>query len=95
MKYDIFENDKDKADAKVSLPQLKKHPGWKFIIKALDANIAFQSDELREKRDFANLEEVYALQDRIDDFKKLKTLPEDIVESLKDSPEPEDDSDPY
>lgn len=91
MNYDIFENPKDKADAKASLPNLEKHPGWKFIIKALDANIAFLSDQLRGKKDFTSLEQMYALQDRINDFEKLKTLPKDIVEALQEKPEPEED----
>jgi hypothetical protein len=91
MKYDIFEDNKDKSEARASLPGLVEHPGWKFIIKALDANIAFLSDDLKQKRDFTNLEEVYALQDRINDFEKLKTLPEDIVETLQENEEPEEE----
>jgi hypothetical protein len=91
MNYDIFENSKEKFDAKSALPELEKHPGWKFIIRALDANIAFLSDELRSKRDFAHLEEVYALQKRISDFESYKTLPKDIVDSIQEDFEPEEE----
>jgi hypothetical protein len=91
MNYDIFKNPKEKADAKASLPELEKHPGWKFIVRALDANIAFLNDELRSKKDFTSLEQMYALQDRISDFESYKTLPKDIVDSIQEDFEPEDD----
>jgi hypothetical protein len=91
MNYDIFENDKEKADAKVSLPELEKHPGWKFIVRSLDANIAFLSDELRTKQDFTHLEEVYALQKRINDLEGLKNLPQNILQSIQEEFEPEEE----
>ena len=91
MNYDIFENLKEKADAKLSLPELEKHPGWKFIVRALDANIAFLSDELKDKKDFTSLEQVYALQDRINDFESYKSLPKDIVDSIQEDFEPEEE----
>jgi|ERR1044071_5697999 hypothetical protein len=91
MNYDIFKSLKEKADAKASLPELEKHPGWKFIIKALDANIAFLSDQLRQKKDFTNLEQMYALQDRIDDLEDQKNLPKSIVDSIEEEFEPEED----
>ena len=91
MNYDIFKNSKEKADAKASLPELEKHPGWKFIIKALDANIAFLSDQLRQKKDFTSLEQLYALQDRISDFESYQSLPKDIVDSIQEDFEPEEE----
>lgn len=94
MKYNIFESDKDKADARTSLPELVKHPGWKFITRTLDANIAYLTDQLKSKRDFENLEQVYALQDRIDDFANLKDLPATIVKEITEDP-PEEDQDIY
>lgn len=94
MNYDIFQNPKDRLDAKTSLPELEQHPGWKFVIKALDANIAFLNDELKTRRDFTHLQEVYALQDRINDFESYKTLPKDIVNALQDDP-PEEDQEIY
>jgi hypothetical protein len=94
MKYDIFENDKDKAGARTSLPALVEHPGWKFIIRTLDANIEYLTDKLKSKRDFENLEQVYSLQDRIDDFATLKDLPATIVKEITEDP-PEEDQDIY
>ena len=95
MKYDIFKNDKEKADARKALPELVKHPGWKFIVRALDANIEFLTDELREKlrkRDFNFPEEASAAQDRIDDLTFLKDLPRFILSENQDDPEEQDDS---
>jgi hypothetical protein len=92
MKYDIFENQKDKADAKSSLPTLVDHPGWKFITRTLDVNIEYLTDQIKTRKDFENLEQVYALQDRIDDFRNLKDLPATIIEAAQDEPEEEDDS---
>lgn len=94
MDYDIFKNNEDKAQAKGHLTELEKHPGWKYITKALDANIAFLSDELRTKKDFNSLEQLYALQDRINDFAEFKDLPQSILKELEPTPEPED-TDPY
>jgi hypothetical protein len=92
MKYDIFESDKDKAEARASLPELIKHPGWKFITRTLDANITYLTDQLKEKKNFENLEQVYALQNRIDDFATLKDLPTAILTEIQDEPEePEED----
>ena len=94
MDYDIFENEKDKADARHQLAQLEKHPGWKYITRALDANIAFLSNELKEKKDFTSLDQLYALQDRITDFETYKDLPQNILREIEPKPEPED-TDPY
>lgn len=92
MKYDIFKDQKEKNEAKKSLPELMDHPGWKFITKTLDANIEYLTDELKEKKTFDNIEQVYALQDRIDDFASLKDLPATIVEAAQDDLPEEDDS---
>jgi hypothetical protein len=94
MNYELFENDKDKTEAIVELDGLVKHPGWKYITKALDANIAFLSDELREKKDFTSLEELYALQDRIDDFESFKELPATLTLAAQPDP-PEVDTEVY
>src|SRR5436190_17284240 len=95
MDYDIFENEQEKRGAFIALQALLKHNGWTFITKAIDANIRFISEQLKDKKDFKNLEEVYYLQERIDDLNKLKDLPELILEELKDLPEEDEDSDPY
>lgn len=95
MKYDIFKNDKEKADARKALPELVKHPGWKFIVRALDVNIEYLNDELRDKlrtRDFNYPEEASAAQDRIDDLQAFKDLPQTILAENQDDPEEQDDS---
>ncbi len=83
MKYDIFENDKDKTEGRKALKELVEHPGWKLITRALDLNIEYFSEQLKHrielKRDFENLEQLYALQDRIDDLKQMKDLPKTLA----------------
>lgn len=97
MTYDIFEN-KNKADARKALQGLVKDPGWKLVEEALDANIEYFTDELRNKiehkRDFENLEQLYAFQDNIDFLTKLKDLPKDLFQAAQDD-EPEEDEDIY
>jgi len=97
MKYDIFENE-NKAEARKALQQLVTEPGWKLIEKAIDANIEYFTDHQRNrievKRDFKNLEELYALQDRIDDLRALKDLPKELFDAAQDDEE-EEDEDPF
>lgn len=96
MNYDIFETEEEKAAAVPALTGFTDLPGWKLILKAIDANIQYLEDQLKEKiesrRDFANLEQLYALQDRIDDLKIFRTLPESIMQAAQpeEEEEPED-----
>jgi hypothetical protein len=98
MSYDIFKDEKDQAEARKALPELAQHEGWKFILRALDSNIEYFTDELKNriehKRDFENLEQLYALQDRIDDLKQMKDLPKTLLLAALPEPE-EEDSDIY
>ena len=91
MKYDIFKNKRDRADARRALPELAAHPGWKFITRTLDANIEFISDQLKTQKNFDSLEEVFYLQDRLDDLTQMKDLPKTIVEAAQEDPPEEDD----
>lgn len=99
MNYSIFENDHQKAEAIAALTGFADLPGWKLIVKALDANIQFLEDQLKERiedrRDFENLEQLYALQDRIDDLKSLRTLPDDIWKAAQPEDEAEEDEQVY
>src|SRR5215218_7233475 len=98
MNYDIFTDDKDKLEARQALTELKDHLGWKYISRALDSNIEYFTDELKNriehKRDFENLEQLYALQDRIDDLQQMKDLPKTLLLAALPEPE-EEDSDIY
>lgn len=95
MDLDIFKTDQEKSEARRFLPELTEHPGWKFITKALDANIKFLSLTLREKKDFSSLEELYALQDRISDFEQFKDLPQTIVAAAQEEPTEEEEPEIY
>lgn len=91
MKYDIFKEAKDKAVARESLPALEQHPAWKFIIRSIDANIAYLTDELKET-EFEDLLDVKLRQKQITHLEELKHLPATIVESAQeDLPEPEEE----
>jgi hypothetical protein len=94
MKYDIFETDEERSEARKSLPDLIQHSGWKLVVRALDLNIEYFSEQLKHriesKRDFENLEQLYALQDRIDDLKQMKDLPKTLAREALPEPEEED-----
>lgn len=94
MKYDIFENLEDKANARTSLPELAKHPGWKYIVRTLETNIAYLTDQLKES-EFADLLEVKIKQRQITHLEELKDLPETIVAAAQIEPEEEEDSEVY
>jgi hypothetical protein len=91
MTYDIFKDNDEKAQARESLPSLVKHSGWKFIIRALDANIAYLTDELKEK-EFDDLLEVRLRQKRIVHLEELKALPDTIIEAAQPEIEDEEES---
>lgn len=79
----MFESDEEKQAARSQLPSLKEHPGWKYIEQALDENIAHLAKQLRLKKGFDNLEQVYALQDRIDDIEAFKNLPDTLLNAAQ------------
>lgn len=89
MKYDIFKDSKDKSSAKHHLETLEKSEGWEYIIRALDANIAFLTDELKEEN-FDDLLPVQLCQKQIVHLKELKDLPQAIIEAAQPEPDEED-----
>jgi hypothetical protein len=91
----MFKNDQEKQEAITHLPTLKDHPGWKFIERALDADVAQLEAQLFERKDFTSLEEVYKIQDLTDATKAFKNLPDKIVAEAKDKPPEQEDNDPY
>ncbi len=92
----MFKNDTEKREAITHLPSLKEHSGWKFIVKALKADAVALEAQLRERKDFTSLEEVYKLQDLRDATEGFINLPDKIVAAAKDEPaQPPADDDPY
>jgi len=94
MTYEVFNTEQEKREAITSLPQLVETQGWQTILRALDANVVFLKEQLTERTDFANLEELYYLQERIRDLEAMKNLPQTLLEAAQDIDEPED-PDPY
>jgi len=94
MDYAIFKNDKEKNEGREALASLTEHPGWKLIAMALQLNAEHFAQQLKEKQDFDNLEQVYAMQDRIDDLGTFQNLPAILIKETEIEP-PEEDSDPY
>ena len=90
MDLDIFNSEQEKREAQIALKQLTDHEGWKFIIRALEANITYLARELRERKDFTSLEQIHALQDRLNDIEAFKELPTTIIQSIEAIPEEED-----
>lgn len=89
MTYDIFQNDKEKADARQALTGLIKHPGWPFILRALQANVDYLAQELRQRK-FVSVEELVYFQDRMNDIEAFQSLPENILHELQPTEEEED-----
>jgi len=95
MNYDLFENNEEKQDAQAALKGFTDTKGWGLIEKALDANIRYLEDQLKDnlrERSFSSLEEANSLQNRIDDLLSLKDLPNQILLEAKideDTPEEE------
>lgn len=89
MKYDIFKDDKDKSVAREMMPALEQHPGWKFITRAIEANIQFLIDQLKDT-DFQDLLEVRLRQKQITHLSDLLHLPQTILDAAAPDPEEED-----
>lgn len=96
MDYNIFKDEKEQEDARQRLPELEQHPGWKYIVRALDLNYAHIDDELNIRRNFDSVDEIYTLLDRRNDLRKYKELPILLLQELQtDLPQEEDSADPY
>lgn len=90
---DIFVSQQERNEAKLTLPELTKHPAWQFLTRVLDLNLATLRLQLETRETFKSLDELYRLQDRIADLESFKTLPETIlVEADGTLPEPDDDT---
>jgi hypothetical protein len=85
----------EKQEARTHLPNLREHPGWKFIEKGLDKKIAHFAEELRERKDFTSLAEVYRLQDQIKDHEEFKRFPDILLLATEADPETPEEEDIY
>lgn len=94
MIYDIFTDDKDRQEAIDQLPQLEKHPAWKFIARSLEANIQKLTDELKDD-EFDDLLEVRLKQKQIAHLFGLLQLPQIIVSEAKGSPQQPEEEEIY
>lgn len=95
MTLDVFKDDKDRAEARSALPGFIDHPAWKFIVRAIDANIEVLNEALRTREDFSHLEEVYRLQDRISDLTQYKSLPAALMAELSEEHAGDEDDGVY
>jgi hypothetical protein len=95
MDLNIFKTEQERAEARKVLPELIDHPGWKILVRALELNAAFEKDERQNRierlRNFGNLEELYAMQDRIEDLEQYKDLPLNILKEIMVENEEESD----
>lgn len=94
LQTDIFNTDKERNEAKLVVPELLNHPGWPFLVRVLDLNLAALRLELETRENFKTLDELYRLQDRITDLESFKTLPATILAEATNRL-PESDDDPY
>lgn len=91
----MFADEKEKQAAITHLPSLKEHPGWKFIEKALAADMTALEAQLRDRKDFASLEELYKIQDLRNATEAFKNLPERIIAEARDVIPEDEEEDLY
>ena len=80
MTYDIFTDENDKQTAREVMPQLVDHPAWKFIVRSIEANIKYLTNELTDG-DFKTLLEVQLKQEQIAHLTSLLYLPQTILQA--------------
>lgn len=95
MELNIFKNNEERAQARAVLKSLKDHPGWQFLVRAFDLNIEHFNQELRDKRDFTSIEEVYRLQDQLTDLEHYRNLPDVLIDEATDGEPAKEESDIY
>jgi hypothetical protein len=95
MQLDIFKGEKDKAEARQALTGFADLPAWGYLKRALELNVAYFTEQLRTKKNFKNVEEVSALQDRISDIESFLELPATLLKEAASDLEPEADTDIY
>lgn len=84
-----------KEDSIQALKELKEQLGWKIIEKVLEANIKEIEEKLHGEKDLGIGEDIKSLQLQWQDRKRMKTLPEDLIEEYQDKPKFPVDLDPY
>lgn len=89
MDYDIFKDDEARAAGINDLAGLMEHPGWKWVLAALDKNIEHFDGELHDTH-FIDLRPIERLQDRVSDLRNLKLLPTLLMEDAKSKLVPDD-----
>lgn len=96
---DIFQNDTERQLATQSIKELKAHPGWKWLEKAISADLELLDQQLHGT-DFTNLEPqaavaaITSLQDRMHQLEMFRDLPENLLLEASQTQEI-DDSDVY
>lgn len=91
MTYDIFTDESDKQTAREVMPQLEENPAWKFVIRSIEANIKYLTDQLRDD-DFDDLLEVKLKQKQIAHLTSLLQLPQTILQAAQPDLEDEEES---
>lgn len=99
MNYELFETEEDKAQAVADLTGFTDLAGWKLILAAIDANILYFENKLKDRiesaRDFESLFELYADQDRIDDLREFRNLPDKLMHAAQPDEEEEPEEQIY
>ena len=88
-----FKTEQEIANAIALLTSLREHPAWKLIQTILDENLEFVRSQLEDEAGDKN--DVDKLRIKISIFKQMRSLPEDIVNSLQTDDPITPNSDPY
>lgn len=91
-----FASDGEEEQAIIDLESGLKSPFWQFMQRILDQNIEQIRTELEEKQGMTGEQNDY-LKQRLQDLKKLRSIPETQLAALRPAKEePEiDEDDPY
>lgn len=89
-----------KADAISHLTALKESPGWKYILKALDENIAdvdrqMDDPKMKELDPQKYMAQMTELLNKKNDRKELKDLPDGLIETFTNADALPPELDPY
>ena len=91
-----FKNEEEKKDAIITaLRRLKGNLGWRVICKAVQENIKITEEKLHGDREWEEGDTLQGLQSKRNDRTKFLSLPESIVEELKEAEEFPPKLDPF
>ena len=88
-----FKSEQEIANAISLLSSLREHPAWLLVQSILDENLEFVRGQLEDEG--GSKDDVDRLRIKISIFKQMRSLPENIINSLQTDDPITPNSDPY